>query len=144
MNDGCYLYIRLGIIRSRRKKSDPVSAFVANGRSGVSDSRVAPAAKTEEFRANVVAVRWSCLRYKIYVGAGNVSRENDASKDGNVVVFHIRMRVFLTRRLSLVRVEFFAVGKQKNEQAALDGAVLERALTAAYRFVPVREGNAGG
>lgn len=51
------------------------------------------------------------LRYKIYVGAGNVSRENDASKDGNVVVFHIRMRVFSTRRLSLVRVEFFAVGK---------------------------------
>lgn len=51
------------------------------------------------------------LRYKIYVGAGNVSRENDASKDGNVVVFYIRMRDFSTRRLSLVRVEFFAVGK---------------------------------
>lgn len=84
------------------------------------------------------------FRYKIYVGAGNVSRENDASKDGNVVVFHIRMRVFATRRLSSVRVEFFAVGKQKNEQSALNGAVLERALTAAYRFVPVRKWNAGG
>ena len=42
-----------------QEKFDPVSAFVANGRSGVSDNRVAPAAKTEEFRANVVAVRWS-------------------------------------------------------------------------------------
>lgn len=51
------------------------------------------------------------LRYNIYVGAGNVSRENDASKDENVVVFHIRMRVFSTRRLSSVLVEFFAVGK---------------------------------
>lgn len=37
--------------------------------------------------------------------------KNDASKDGNVVIFNIRMRDFSTRRLSLVRVEFFAVGK---------------------------------
>lgn len=42
-----------------QKKSDPVSAFVANNRASVSGSRVAPAAKTEKFRANVVAVRRS-------------------------------------------------------------------------------------
>lgn len=111
MNDGRYPYIWLGIIRSRRKKSDPVSAFVANGRPGVSDSRVAPAAKTDEFRAGVVAVRWSVYVIRFTSAQAMFHVKNDASKDGNVVVFHIRMRVFPTRRLSLVRVEFFAVGK---------------------------------
>ena len=111
MNDGCYPYIWLGIIRSRRRKSDPVSAFVANGQSGVSDRRVAPAAKTEEFRVNVVAVRWSVYVIRFTSAQAMFHVKNDASKDGNVVIFNIRMRVFSTRRLSLVRVEFFAVGK---------------------------------
>lgn len=127
-----------------QEKIRPVSAFVANGRPGVSDSRVAPAAKPEEFRAGVVAVRRSVYVIRFTSAQAMFHVKNDASKDGNVVIFNIRMHVFSTRRLSLVRVEFFAVGKQKNEQAALDGAVLESALTAAYRFVPVREGNAGG
>lgn len=88
-----------------------MSAFVANGRPGVSDSRVAPTAKTEEFRVNVVAVRWSVYVIRFTSAQAMFHVNNDASKDGNVVVFHIRMRVFPTRRLSLVRVEFFAVGK---------------------------------
>lgn len=88
-----------------------MSAFVANGQSGVSDSRVAPAAKTEEFRAGVIAVRWSVCVIRFTSAQAMFHVKNDASKDENVVVFHIRMRVFSTRRLSLVRVEFFAVGK---------------------------------
>lgn len=94
-----------------QEKIRPVSAFVANSRSGVSDSRVAPAAKPEEFRAGVVAVRWSVYVIRFTSAQAMFHVKNDASKDGNVVVFHIRMRVFSTRRLSLVRVEFFAVGK---------------------------------
>ncbi len=121
-----------------------MSAFITNNLASVSDSRVAPAAKTEEFRANVVAVRRSVFVIRFTSAQALFHVKTTLPKDGNVVIFHIRMRVFATRRLSLVRVEFFAVGKQKNEQSALDGAVLERALTAAYRFVPVREGNAGG
>lgn len=111
MNDACCPYIRLGIIRSRRRKSDPVSAFVANGQSGVSGSWVAPSAKTDKFRAGVVAVRWSVYVIRFTSAQAMFHVKNDASKDGNVVVFHIRMRDFSTRRLSLVRVEFFAVGK---------------------------------
>lgn len=88
-----------------------MSAFVANGRLGVSDRRVAPAAKTEEFCVNVVAVRWSVYVIRFTSAQAMFHVKNDASKDGNVVVFYIRMRVFSTRRLSLVRVEFFAVGK---------------------------------
>ena len=88
-----------------------MSAFVANGQSGVSVSRVAPAAKPEEFRAGVVAVRWSVYVIRFTSAQAMFHVKNDASKDGNVVVFHIRIRVFSTRRLSLVRVEFFAVGK---------------------------------
>lgn len=42
-----------------QKKSDPVSAFITNNLASVSDSLVAPAANTEEFRAGVVAVRRS-------------------------------------------------------------------------------------